>query len=720
MRTSALLDFFALPRLPGRLRSSWFTGVVTRLCLLLLIILVSFAAAGGVANALTPGPSEVGQWEGPFATPVVGRHAIVLPTGKVLLFATGSDAKLWTPPAIEGTGGGSFIDKPAPDNLFCSGHCSLADGSVVVIGGHITNNVGLKDTNIFDPFNGTWTEVAPMTDGRWYPTCTTLPDGKALAISGDIRKNLRSDTPEVYDPATDTWTQLNDAQLTLPTYPWMFVLPSGNVFNAGPNETTQTLKMDTKMWEPVGLTIHGSRGGFSPAVMYEPGKILLAGGNDPDTIVTASAEIIDMNQTDPLWTEIASMIHPRRQHNATILPDGTIFVSGGTSEAGFNSGTEGVFKTELFDPVGGTWTEMASLTNKRVYHSTGFLLPDGRVAVSGTDGDVSIEIYSPPYLFDPDTDLLAARPTIGLDSSPIQYGSSFDVGYTTPEETTIASVALIRLSSVTHAFNMGQRYVPLTFTVSGATLTVDAPADANLAPPGYYMLFIVNDQGVPSVASFVKVEAPVTDIAITAVTAPASVIKDDVVSVDVTVENVGNQDVTSVITVTLTDTPPAGGTVGTVTDSPKTIGGLAAGGSTTLTFSWNTGSASLGDHTLTASHDFADDDMSNDFLNTTVVVNEPTEGVTVDNIVPNFMSPGTSIDVTVTGSGFLTGADLTFENGSGPAPTTSNVEVVSSTSITAMVTAKSGGPPRDRVWDVRVTNPDGSSGVLFGGFTVTP
>ncbi len=83
------------------------------------------------------------------------------------------------------------------------------------------------------------------------------------------------------------------------------------------------------------------------------------------------------------------------------------------------------------------------------------------------------------------------------------------------------------------------------------------------------------------------------------------------------------------------------------------------------------------------------------------------------------MQAGTTIDVTISGSGFVDGADVTFENGSGPAPSVSIIAVDAST-ITATVTAKSGGPPRNRVWDVRVTNPGGSSGVLAGGFTVTP
>jgi hypothetical protein len=219
--------------------------------------------------------------------------------------------------------------------------------------------------------------------------------------------------------------------------------------------------------------------------------------------------------------------------------------------------------------------------------------------------------------------------------------------------------------------------------------------------------------GLVDAAEAAAPSVPVTDIAITAVSAPSSVIKGEVLDVSVTVENVGNQDITSGINVTLTDD---GVTIGTQTIS----GGLTAGASTTLTYSWDTCSATLSDHTLTASHNFADDDASNDSKSTTVTVNEPTAGVTVASIVPNLMPAGNTKSVNITGSGFVGGAEVTFENGNGPAPTASNVSVVDAKTITATVTAKSGGPPRDRVWDVRVTNTDGSSGVFVDGFTVTP
>jgi hypothetical protein len=207
----------------------------------------------------------------------------------------------------------------------------------------------------------------------------------------------------------------------------------------------------------------------------------------------------------------------------------------------------------------------------------------------------------------------------------------------------------------------------------------------------------------------------VTDIAIVAVEAPSSVVQGDTAGVDVMVGNVGNRDVTDDVNVTLTDDTDDV-SIGTQVIS----GGLSAGGFTTLTFSWSTSGTTMGDHTLTAEHDYTDDDATNDSSSATVSVTEEAADIDVTGIDPSTMVAGTTVAVTITGSGFLAGADVALENGAGPAPAVSGVVVGDGSRITATVTAKSGGPPKDRVWDVRVTNPDGSSAVLKGGFTVTP
>ena len=241
---------------------------------------------------------------------------------------------------------------------------------------------------------------------------------------------------------------------------------------------------------------------YGSAVMYEPGKVLIVGGgggSDTGPAPTATAEVIDLNAATPTWRRVASMATGRRQHNATILPDGTVLVTGGSNAPGFNNQAGAVHTAELWDPATETWTTLASSTQYRGYHSTALLLPDGRVLSSGGDNHANAEVFSPPYLFK------GARPTVTAAPTGVGYGQSFSVE--TPDAASITKVTLVRLSSVTHAFNENQRFNSLSFTRVAGGLNVTAPANGNLAPPGDYMLFLINGNGVPSVAKIVRVGA---------------------------------------------------------------------------------------------------------------------------------------------------------------------------------------------------------------------
>jgi hypothetical protein len=152
---------------------------------------------------------------------------------------------------------------------------------------------------------------------------------------------------------------------------------------------------------------------------------------------------------------------------------------------------------------------LASNAVVRVKHSTALLLPDGRVLLAG-GGEVvgatdhrDAELFSPPYLFNPDG-TPAARPQISSTRSTTYYGQSFTVS--TPDAASIAKVAWVRLGSVTHAFDQNQRYVPLAFTRTSTGVVVTPPASRNVAPPGHYMLFLLNTAGVPSVAKIQRVK----------------------------------------------------------------------------------------------------------------------------------------------------------------------------------------------------------------------
>jgi len=197
------------------------------------------------------------------------------------------------------------------------------------------------------------------------------------------------------------------------------------------------------------------------------------------------------------------MAFPRSHHNLTILPDGTVLVVGGGRNTDGMDQAQAVYEAELWSPETETWSTMARMQVPRLYHSTALLLPDGRVLVAGGGrfqdpqlDQLRAEIYSPPYLFG------GARPTITLAPGRAAYGSTFVV--TTPDASDITRVSLVRLGAVTHSFDQDQRFLNLGFQPGDGSLTIDAPANANLAPPGYYMLFVVNSAGVPSVAAFVR------------------------------------------------------------------------------------------------------------------------------------------------------------------------------------------------------------------------
>jgi hypothetical protein len=230
--------------------------------------------------------------------------------------------------------------------------------------------------------------------------------------------------------------------------------------------------------------------------MYEPGKILYVGGNSSPT---NTAEIIDLNQPSPAWTYTGSLAYARWNLNATVLPTGEVLVTSGVNGSRSNPALA-VNAAELWNPATGSWTTLPSAAPLlRGYHSTSLLLPDGRVLHGGGGGgggtvdNYNYEVYSPAYLF------RGARPVItGATPATVGYGQTLTVG--TPDGASITKVTFIRGGSVTHAFDQGQRLVPLTFTQTGGGLSVTLPASRNVAPPGPYMLFLVNGNGVPSVA----------------------------------------------------------------------------------------------------------------------------------------------------------------------------------------------------------------------------
>ena len=457
------------------------------------------ANTGVICPPPAPAPPQpqasVGEWTAPFAWPVVAVHLQLLPSGKVLSWGREGVPQLWDPET------GEFTPLPLTSDLFCAGHTFLPDGRLLVAGGHISDDHGLPDVNLFDPSTQSWTSVAPMAHGRWYPTLTLLSDSRVVALSGGDQDGNLVVEPELWDGTA--WHTLPGAARELPYYPRTFAAPNGLVFYAGELAETGYLNVSGEgSWTPVASSHYGRRE-YGSAVMYRPGKVLIVGGSNPaEAAPTSSAEIIDLNEPAPTWRFTGSMANPRRQFNATLLPDGRVIATGGTSAAGFSEPAGAVHAAEVWDPETEQWTTWGSNSVTRVYHSTTLLLPDGRVLHTGSgDGhnlprELNAELYAPPYLFH------GARPAIASAPATVDYGMNFFVA--TPDAGTVTRATWVRLSAVTHAFDQNQRFNELALRRSAGGVTLAAPGGENLAPRGDYMLFLLTADGVPSPARIVR------------------------------------------------------------------------------------------------------------------------------------------------------------------------------------------------------------------------
>ena len=505
-----------------------------------------------------PNPGERGEWE-----PIEHRfdhlpiHVALLHTGKVLAFGgSGNDeTRLRDPYPAElfdpRTGTVETVDQALAGDLFCVGHAFLADGRLLAAGGThrydggisigglpaLPPFSGLDHAYLFDPETERWTRVEDTDAGRWYPTLVTVGDGSVLAAAG-----LTKHPPwvllrrlERYTPG-EGWEVLKGAGRWLPLYPRLHLLPDGSVFYAGSYNThytfpfslrtfpTARLDPATGEWTEYGLPNEREREeGASVLLPLRPeegyrARVLLAGGGTPaGEEPAADAEVMDFGEPDPRWRPVEPMKHARYYAYPVLLPDGTVFVMGGRrGPKGHLHGTDelddvdgavpsipgAVHEAELFDPETGRWTTLAPMTVDRLYHSNALLLPDGRVMTAGSNperrvDERRIETFRPPYLF------RGPRPTVEAALDTVGYGGTVDVR--TPDAPTVDEVVLVRQSSTTHCLNTDQRIVGLRILDrDDDSVTVAVPESPNVAPPGYYMLFLLR-AGVPSVAPFVGV-----------------------------------------------------------------------------------------------------------------------------------------------------------------------------------------------------------------------
>lgn len=486
----------------------------------------------------TSSPSAIGAWQTlAYDSQVFVVHAALLRTGKVLLFSGGSERQLPLQSRVWDPSTGSFAAHSFPDDLFCAFQSALPDGRILVMGGSNHNGphgVGIKAAYTFDPAGG-WTKHRDMSFGRWYPTSVALPDGQVVVMSGRDVGGPVVASAERFDPGSNTWTTLPaSADKVLDIYPSLHLMASGKVFYTGtrweggsasprPWSPPDTALFDpaTNSWADVGPHVIPNRTEATSVLLPPrdsaahfhghgeetppPGtlsRVLVLGGDCGSPAERASAEIIDLSLHGPSWQRVADMHHRRVNPNAVLLPDGNVLVCAGIERFKWDPDPGGVLEAELFDSQAETWRRAAVMTTARQYHSVSVLLPDGRVLNTGSVGGganlMSMEVYSPPYLS------RGPRPRVSAYPTAVSRGGDFTV--TSPDACRVRRAVLMRPGAPTHHTDSEQRLLPLEFEREGRCgLRLRVPAEPALLPPGYYMLFVLDDYGVPSVAKFIHV-----------------------------------------------------------------------------------------------------------------------------------------------------------------------------------------------------------------------
>ena len=489
----------------------------------------------GDAQAYLKGDwSEVVDW------PFIAIHSALLPDGKVMTYGTGPDGSgeafsydVWNPKEGLGQASHNTLAVQTGTDIFCSAQAIVpGTGEMLLAGGttDIPNSIedgSSADTNFFNLEDYTMRKSPrQMLEGRWYPTVTTLANGEVLVHGGRSFPETPVIMPEVYNAETG-WRNLTDAEDGAGGYkdtyedayyswyyPWSFVAPDGRVFftNNNPNMWFLDTEGEGEL-EYAGRRPDGIWRGSATAALYDEGKLLAVGGQNKDErgveVSTNTTLLIDISGGEAEVTEAEPMTYARSEHDLTVLPDGTVLASGGSAVR--NELVDVALEPEVWNPNTGKWELLKGNTTPRLYHSTTLLLSDGTLLMAGggrpgpiTESGAELtntngELFYPPYLFAKDgSGNLAPRPRVLSIAQP-EYGQTFDVEVSDDVE----RVTLVRAGSTTHAFNMEQRFVELEFTKNGNTLSAAAPERPELAPPGNYLLFVLDEDGVPSYGEMV-------------------------------------------------------------------------------------------------------------------------------------------------------------------------------------------------------------------------
>ncbi len=423
-------------------------------------------------------------------------------------------------------------------DMFCPGMAFDVNGRMIISGGETADQV-----SIYDPTKDEWTRVAPMKIARGYQGSITCANGKIFIVGGSwgpVGLDFGDRNGEIYDPEKNTWTIFNDIKsqhiqthedwegdYRADNHVWLMGWRNNSIFQAGPSQEMHwIMPTGTGAVQSAGIRgLHDRMCGV--AAMYDAveGKILAAGGapsyNYKDSNggirsekATTEAYVITLDQpNEEVDVQIAGdggMHYPRSFAHAVILPNGETLVVGGQEEPRVFTEDTPQLTPEIYSPIDNVWTKVAPNTVPRVYHSFALLLRDATILVGGGGltnqlpvNHFDAQIYIPQYLLT-SSGSRATRPIITETSAPNVFpGGNFTIA----TDSEIVSASLVRYGGTTHSLNNDQRRIPLTLKEVGPPYSyfISIPEDGGVAIPGYYMLFVLNAQGVPSKATNVQI-----------------------------------------------------------------------------------------------------------------------------------------------------------------------------------------------------------------------
>ncbi|MFJ9583092.1 galactose oxidase-like domain-containing protein [Streptomyces acidicola] len=486
-----------------------------------------------------------GKWDVlPTQNPVRSMHSVVLRNGKVLLIAgsgnseTMFEAGTFTS-AVYDPVAGTYKVIPTPKDMFCAGHVQLDDGRVLVMSGNKAYPVagghgyeGYKDSYVFDPVTEAYSKTNDMNDGHWYPSATALGNGDVISFGGLREDSSGSVTTELWSDAEQQWQPLwkvNQTWSFWGLYPSMILMQDGRLFYSGshvfgnniPGTGSAVYDYDANTVTQIPGLRNKDERDQSASVLLPPAqdqKVLTIGGGNIDSNPEANrlTDVIDLKAANPSYVagpplpqgtvDVGAGPVPQTGNqgkmyvSAVLLPDGKVLETGGA----LHNRADPVYESSIYDPATNTFDPVAADPEARGYHSSAFLLPDGRVMATGDNPgngtwNHDVSLYTPPYL------LKGPRPTItSVIDTEWSYGDTQRITVDRP----IAKAELIRPAAVTHSSDPNQRFVDLPLSVDGNNVDLNVTSNPNLAPPGWYMLFAVDANGVPSVAKWVHLQGP--------------------------------------------------------------------------------------------------------------------------------------------------------------------------------------------------------------------